>query len=125
MEELKWGEGSVWVDSLINGSFTVRVSQAGGKRLIGPSTTKLVLTSIAPNPANNAVEIVYSLGETGFVEIVMVNAKGETVHIFKQEVQSGGEHLLQTRVDRLPSGSYTVQIRMNGETESQQVQIVR
>ncbi len=125
MESLEWGEGSVTVDSLINGSFTVRVSQAGGKRLIVPSTTKLALTGIAPNPVTNAVEIAYLLGETGFVEIVMINAKGETVHVFKQEVQSGGEHRLQTRVDRLPSGSYTVQIRMNGETDSRQVQIVR
>ncbi len=125
LESLEWGEGSVTMDSLINGSFTVKVSQAGGKRLIVPSTAKLAITAIAPNPATNAVEIAYSLGETGFVEIVLVNAKGETVHIFKQEVQSGGEHLLQTRVDRLPSGSYTVQIRMNGETDSRQVQIVR
>ncbi|MCU0424161.1 MAG: IPT/TIG domain-containing protein [Candidatus Kapabacteria bacterium] len=124
-EDIEWGEGSVIVDSLIAGSFTVKVSQAGGKRLIVPLTAGLKLTALSPNPAKDVLEIAYTLGETGFVEITLLNVKGETVQVLKQEVEQGGEHLLQARVDRLPSGTYTVQVRMNGAVESRQVQVVR
>ena len=125
MEELIWGEGSVNVDSLINSSFTVRVSQAGGKRLIAPTTTELRILSVAPNPAKELVEIAYSLAETGFVELTIINMKGETVQNVRQEVQSAGEHVVQTSLERLPSGGYTIQVRVNGQTESRQVQVVR
>lgn len=43
----------------------------------------------------------------------------------KQEVQHAGEYSLSAKVGWLASGSYTVRLRVNGEMETHQVQIVR
>lgn len=104
LDQAEWGEGSVLVDSLIAGKFRVKTSQAGGKRLISPKTTTVSITSLAPNPAKDMLEMTYSLSEVGFVEIALLNVKGELVQVLVQEVRSSGNHTLQSRVDRLPSG---------------------
>ncbi len=113
------------MDSLESASFTAKISRADGLRLIALAKPTLAVTVIAPNPANTAVEIAYSLGEAGLVEISLLNVRGEVVQVLKREVQSAGDHTLQSRVDSLPSGAYTVQIRAGGEIATRGIQVVR
>lgn len=123
---MEWGAGNVLVDSLVDGSFTANLSRAGGVRLISPTPTTVKLTAIAPNPAKDVMDIRYSLGgEGGFVDIVLMDARGNVMQNLKQEVQRAGEYSLSAKVGWLASGSYTVRLRVNGEMETHQVQIVR
>ncbi|MBD1207560.1 MAG: hypothetical protein H9535_03965 [Ignavibacteria bacterium] len=71
---MEWGEGNVFIDSLINDSFMLKLSQAGGTRLIAPAKASLVLSVIAPNPVKNVV------------------------HSLKQEMQSPGEYTLNAKI---------------------------
>lgn len=125
LENFVWGEGSVIIDSLINGSFTAMVSRAGGTRLIAPAKTTLILTGIAPNPVKDAMDIRYSLAEGGFVTIELLDTRGNVVQSLKQEAQVSGEYTLNAKIGWLASGTYTVKISMDGEVATQQVKIVR
>jgi hypothetical protein len=108
-----------------NGLFETNVSRAGGLRLIAPAKTALAIVGIAPNPAKETLEVSYLLAESSMVEVSLINARGETVQVLKREVQAAGEHSVQGLVERLPSGSYTVQVRANGEVATRGVQVVR
>lgn len=125
LENFVWGEGSVIIDSLINGSFTAMVSRAGGTRLIAPAKTTLILTGIAPNPVKDAMDIRYSLAEGGFVTIELLDTRGNVVQSLKQEAQVSGEYTLNAKIGWLASGTYTVKISKDGEVATQQVKIVR
>ena len=108
-----------------NGAFGTEVSRAGGLRLIAPAKPALAIAGVAPNPAKETLEVSYSLAESGLVEISLINARGETVQIMKSEMQFAGDHAVQARVERLPIGSYTVQVRAGGEVVTRGVQVVR
>jgi hypothetical protein len=62
----------------------------------------------------------------GFVEMSLLDARGNVVQTSKQEVQRAGDYTLNAKVGWLSSGSYTVRVSVNGESvETQQVQVVR
>lgn len=103
----------------------LKLSQAGGTRLIAPAKASLVLSVIAPNPVKEAMDICYTLAEGGFVSIELLDTRGNVVHSLKQEMQSPGEYTLNAKISWLPSGSYTVKISKDREMATQQVRIVR
>lgn len=124
IEEVQWGQGNVILDSVIDGSFTARLSRAGGKRLI-ESAAKTTLTAIAPNPAKDEIEISYTLAEAGLIAITLLDARGQETLAIANEVQSAGKHTLRVKTAWLANGSYHVRLTTAGETATQQVQIVR
>jgi Leucine-rich repeat (LRR) protein len=127
LEEIEWGAGSVIVDSLIDGAFSVKVSQAGGKRLITPTTSgqRIEIAGIAPNPVKEALDVRYTLSEGGLVEVALLDVRGNVAQLLTQEVQNAGEHTLNAKIGWLASGSYTLRISIHGESETRLVRIVR
>jgi hypothetical protein len=136
IEDIVWGgaasaQSNLQMAAFENGRFRAILSQAGGSRRIAPRSTFALASAgaqivhLSPNPAKDALEITYFLPESGLVELALLNAKGEIVQTLAQEVQASGEHRLQARIDRLPSGSYTVRLLLNGRAATRQAQIVR
>ncbi|MFY8000126.1 MAG: T9SS type A sorting domain-containing protein, partial [Candidatus Kapaibacteriota bacterium] len=93
--------------------------------LIGAAAASVAITSVAPNPVKEAMDIRYTLPENGFVEIALLDARGTIVQSLFQAVQSAGEHTLNAKIGWLASGSYTLQIRALGQMQTRLVQIVR
>ncbi|MCU0425362.1 MAG: FG-GAP-like repeat-containing protein [Candidatus Kapabacteria bacterium] len=124
IEQAEWGDGNVLIDTLTESSFKAQVSRAGGKRLIS-SATGSFLSAVAPNPANTEIDLRYTLADGGFVNIVLLDVRGNAVLSALSEVQSAGAHTLRVKTAWLPSGTYTVQLRKGDEILIQQVQIVR
>jgi len=127
LEEIEWGAGNVIVDSLIDGAFRAKISQAGGRRLIAPTTTTqgIVIAGIAPNPVKEAIDVHYTLSEGGLVEVALLDVRGNVAQLLTQEVQSAGEHTLNAKIGWLASGSYTLRISVHGESETRLIRVVR
>jgi hypothetical protein len=123
IEDIRWA--GVYLIEYDTTTVTARLSQAGGKRLIGAAAASVAITSVAPNPVKEAMDIRYTLPENGFVEIALLDARGTIVQSLFQAVQSAGEHTLNAKIGWLASGSYTLQIRALGQMQTRLVQIVR
>lgn len=124
IEDVRWGEGKVILDTVLNGSFTSRISRAGGKRLISSGTTTQLM-AIFPNPAKDEIELAYTLAESGMIALKLLDARGNEVMTIANEVQAAGKHTLRVKAGWLASGTYHVQLVSPNETATQQVQIVR
>ncbi|MCU0425311.1 MAG: IPT/TIG domain-containing protein [Candidatus Kapabacteria bacterium] len=125
---LDWGAEtdveSVQITEFRAGRFQTRVSQAGGKRLISAVGAKLL--AISPNPAQNLVEIRYMLPEAGFVTLTVNDIRGQEVRRIVSAVQSGGAHTQAYNLAGLPSGTYSLVLRVGDDVrETQQLQVVR
>jgi uncharacterized delta-60 repeat protein len=124
IEDVQWGEGNVILDTLLNGSFTSRISRAGGKRLISSGTTTQLM-AVFPNPAKDEIELTYTLAESGIIALTLLDARGNEVMNVANEVQSPGKHTMRVKIGWLASGTYHVRLVSPDETATQQVQIVR
>lgn len=129
-ERPEW-ERRVFVEESITATpstFTARVSQAGGKRLIGSVADALTpLLSLArPNPAADVVSLTYTLFDDAVVTLDVLNIKGEVVQTLLAETsRAEGEYTLSVSVRTLPSGSYVLRLRANGAAVNQRLDVVR
>ena len=105
--------------------FTAAISRAGGVRLITPVRRSGLLTALRPNPARETVEVAYSLVGAGEVEIVLADAAGKALQRIGQGQQSAGDHTANLKLSGLPSGAYTVMVRIAGETFMQKLLVER
>jgi Leucine-rich repeat (LRR) protein len=115
-------------DSLKPTTFTARVSQAGGTRLIAPRDTSKFVIAINPNPANDVAEITYSFAQIEMeneITIEVLNVNGMAVRNYVQKKQSAGEYTMQISLRNIPSGSYLVRIRSGVQESTRPLQIIR
>ncbi len=59
-----------------------------------------------PNPFNPTTTIGYTLPETGYANLRVVNVQGQTVSTLVNGLQAGGEHDVSFDASELPSGVY-------------------
>lgn len=124
MEQLQWGDGSLQLSNVLEGKFTSTISQAGGKRLISSGTSTAL--ALSPNPANDVLEVRYTLAKSSMVVLTLLDVRGQQVGSILTEVQPKGSYILPVRVERFASGTYTLRLSIDAEEIStQQVQIVR
>jgi hypothetical protein len=87
-----------------------------------PASTPIRL-SIRPNPVPRGARISYSLAQQTDVNLSLYDASGRLVRILVDHVQEAGAHMViwdgqdECR-RRLPVGSYFLQLRMGGRTQS-------
>ncbi|GIV54861.1 MAG: hypothetical protein KatS3mg039_1379 [Candidatus Kapaibacterium sp.] len=77
-------------------------------RFVHVSSTTFGIQEIAPNPANDAVTLIYSLGYDTPVRIELFNTQGQAVAVLRdgQAVQQRGVYQLTTKLNDLPAGMY-------------------
>jgi Leucine-rich repeat (LRR) protein len=122
LESVRWD--GVQIEGLENGTFIAEVCEAGGKRLV-TSAKATQLAVIAPNPAKDEISIAYTLREDGVVEIALVDVSGKTAQVLVAEEQAAGEYTVTKALKNVPSGSYTVQLRMSTGVVTKRVNVVR
>jgi hypothetical protein len=126
LEDLKWGDGTLQIADVVEGRFTAKTSQAGGKRLISGVSAGITAVTIAPNPSIDMLEVAYTLAKDGFVTLSLLDVRGQEVGAFLSQMQPKGAYILPVRVERFASGAYTVRLSIDGEeAHTQQIQIVR
>lgn len=106
-------------------TYTNRVSQAGGKRLISSTSQTVSISAIVPNPVKDLFEVSYSLPESDFVTMTLVDARGNEVMTLLNEVVTAGKHTSSFKVNWLSSGSYLVKMVSSRGIATGRIEIIR
>ena len=106
-------------------TYTNRVSQAGGKRLISSTSQTVSISAIVPNPVKDLFEVSYSLPESDFVTMTLVDARGNEVMTLLNEVVTAGKHTSSFKVNWLSSGSYLVKMVSSRGIATGRMEIIR
>ncbi|PKL86656.1 MAG: hypothetical protein CVV22_00775 [Ignavibacteriae bacterium HGW-Ignavibacteriae-1] len=97
----------------------------GGTRLINPNSEAGIL-SIAPNPADDILDIVVSLIESGMTELAIYNTMGEKVlTVFSTTSPLNGIQNFNLDTKLLSTGQYYLQLRTPTHIENQIIKIVK
>lgn len=106
-------------------NFRLITSQAGGNHLYFSATPRLVISSVAPNPASDQFTLRYNNVFVETLTLTLVDVYGRTV--LTQQVMptmlAGNE--ITISVGDVAAGVYVVRLRSPRETASQRVNIVR
>ena len=107
-------------------SFTAAVSRAGGKRLVAPIDTAKSMLVLSPNPADNSVELAFTVQTAGALLFEVLTLQGMAVMSTNGEHYEAGAHSLRLETSRLASGSYLVRMKTSGgEVITERLQVVR
>lgn len=116
------GASTVFVEAPINiGTFTARISQAGGKRLIG-SVQQNVLQAVF---TKGTLEISYSIAEAGSVDLSLYDIVGRKLQTLTDAYQEAADYKGVLRTDNLHSGSYFLVLSTRTGLQQQRVDIIR
>lgn len=104
---------------------------AGGTKLIWPDEEQKKLGVIErepehleqnyPNPFNPTTTIKYTLKESFYVKLSVVNLFGQELEILHDGRQSEGRYEYLFHGDRLPGGVYFIRLQMNDKTEARKM----
>lgn len=113
---------TVFVEAPINiGTFTARISQAGGKRLIG-TVQQNVLQAVF---TKGTLEISYSIAEAGRVEVSLYDILGRKLQTLTDAYLEAADYIGVYRTDNLHSGSYFLVLSTRTGLAQQRVDIIR
>jgi Leucine-rich repeat (LRR) protein len=135
IESLAWGARSaaasvgliqqrVFVDSLIQGTFSSELCKAGGKRLVR-QTTKSFLAAVQPNPTDDVTLLHYALRESGNVTLTLVDAKGSVVKTLLSGLHQAGEYELSANLGDVSQGAYMLILTTPTEILHGRISVVR
>ncbi|MCO5251697.1 MAG: choice-of-anchor D domain-containing protein [Candidatus Kapabacteria bacterium] len=112
--------------SLQSGHFRLLgVCYEGGTRLLNPYS-KAGILSIAPNPADDNLDIVVSLIESGMTELSIYNTMGEKIStVFSTSSPPSGIQYYNLDTKLLSTGQYYLQLRTPTHIENQIIKIVK
>lgn len=126
--ERTWNSPNIFVGlSSTIASFTAKVSQAGGLRLIAPAkkTTNLI-TALKPNPSSDEAVIAYTMQQDEPLEIAVFDARGMKVRtLLTTSEQKSGAHTITLRTSDLASGQYRIMLIAPSGTVQEQLNVVR
>jgi hypothetical protein len=74
--------------------------------------------SVYPNPFKNNAEINYNLVESGSVRLSIYNAVGQVINVLVDENKAAGNYTYNLNTSELPSGVYTCELIINGQTSN-------
>ncbi len=78
-----------------------------------------------PNPFNPITTIEYSIPQDGHVTLAVYNNSGQTVGVFKDEIQTASNFSVTWDASDLPSGLYFCTLNANGFTETRKMLLVK
>ncbi len=78
-----------------------------------------------PNPFNPQTSIHYRLQKAGRVQVLIYTVDGKQVSVLKDAYQPAGDYRLIFDARDLPSGSYFVTLKFNGQRSTQKLVLIR
>jgi hypothetical protein len=112
----------------INPKFRIRINITDGSfsysRILSGETNCVFGNAIVvfPNPFKNELQFEYISSSIDKIEIRLLNEKGQLLHKSSKTVYPGGEKIILKNMEKIPSGSYYLNItKPSGETISNKV----
>ncbi len=102
-------------DILVSGNGTVNVSE---------NKTEIVL-GMFPNPANNVVNLNYSINKTGPVSLEVYDVNGKLMEQKSLGTRMSGQYIHQFDVTGYAAGSYLVTLRANGGSKTLNLSVTK
>jgi hypothetical protein len=125
------GHWTAFIDGLVDGDMvtTTATDKDGNTSEFSLNYTTVVSVqeqdkssnqvTIFPNPATNSATLIYTLEESGNVEITMFDFTGKQLNVFVNEKQIKGLHRLSLAFDEtIVSGIYFIKLKINNEKQS-------
>ena len=82
--------------------------------------------NIYPNPATASTTVWYAIGEAADVSVDVYNLLGQHVMVLQSEQRKeAGSYSLTLKTENLPAGQYHVMFRVNGQTFSRKLNVVK
>ncbi len=78
-----------------------------------------------PNPFNPSVTLDYVINESKFVEISIVNLKGEVIDVFESSFKNKGIHSIVWNPINISSGIYFINISSGNQIETQKLMFIK
>ncbi len=120
-----FGQRQIFVEELKAGSFTAKVSRAGGTRLIGRAVTSATLSAVQPNPIIDAGKITLTLHEETNLNLVLVDVFGRVVSILAEGHYAKGEYVRAVPIENIPTGTYFIVLRTPAAILTERVSVRR
>ena len=126
IDTLIWQSNSHITTETENGTFCIsNICPEGGIRLIDPNN-KAALLSLTPNPAENTIELEFSLTEKSYTEISLYNILGNKVKtIFSENVNIFNTRKIKADISDLSSGRYLLVFKTATVVETANLQVVK
>jgi hypothetical protein len=105
-------------------TFRTILCEEGGTRLFSYAP-KLRLAGVFPNPAKDALTLVYGVKDDDEITLSMVDVLGKTAKTIIAGNQLAGEYALSVRLDDVPSGAYFLVLRTRTAVLTERVEVVR
>lgn len=107
-----------------SGNLKIEFCEEGGDRLLSIVSPRMLM--IAPNPADDELEITIKTAESGNCSVEIINPLGQS-HLLKKWTNGmgGGEKVINLDLKEYPSGVYFVVFTTSGGKETQRVMIVK
>jgi hypothetical protein len=91
---------------------------------INENATELTALNVYPNPANDMLNVNFTLANAGEVSIELLDLSGKLITSISKEQMELGAMQKQLNVAEIVSGSYLLNISVNGTTKMEKVNII-
>ena len=81
--------------------------------------------ALYPNPANNELNLRIESAKSGFATINIMNMVGSVVRTVENQTLGTGNNNFSIAIDDLPSGSYFVNVMMDGVVKTSKLQVIK
>ncbi len=103
----------------------IDLCEEGGKRFFNPDGI-VGISNLSPNPAENRIQIDFSVIEAGYTEITLVNMLGKTVAtFFAEDISDFQDRQIIQDISEIGSGQYILQFKTPTYVERRKVMVVR
>lgn len=128
LAEFTWndaGQGTATGDANIRrilNDTTITLETYG--RLIRPRSAVLTALSVMPNPVLDAAEAIVTVRDAADIDVSVVSSMGVTMHTEKASLLEAGSYAVPLKTKHLPTGAYTLVVRVREEIISRQMIIL-
>jgi len=95
------------------------------REILASLPTELAISSIYPNPFNSTTTISYSVNQSGFTRMDVLDITGRHWATLVDGVKSAGSYSVNWSAGNVPTGLYILRISAGGEVRSAKIVLVK
>ena len=90
-----------------------------------PQITDLYTLNIYPNPSSEDINVSYQLAKISEVKLSIIDFSGKEIYAGQAEKQTQGNHSQNIKISQFSSGTYIVNLKVDGLNESRKLVTIK